>query len=109
MDFQLFRQLSGNPQRRIEGRHGVLEHHSHVLAADTVEFARLQRQHVLALQQCLAAGVAVLGEQAHDAEEGLALAGSGFTDDRDALAAPDRRFMLETAFTSPSGVAKVIE
>jgi hypothetical protein len=89
VNLKLFRQLARYLQRWIQGSHGILEDHGHVLAPDVVEFTRLQAENVAAFEQRLAAGVAVLGEETHQAEEGLALARAALADDGDALAAAD--------------------
>ena len=70
--------------RRQAGQR-VLEDHRHLGAADLAQLRLRGGQHVGAVEQDLAGGGAVLGEQAHRGEGGLALAGAAFADDAEAF------------------------
>jgi hypothetical protein len=85
---QHLRQLVPDAHVGIQGRHRVLEDHGHFRAAHGVEIARAAVQDLAALKLHAAGRPAVGGQEPHDGEQDLALAGAGLADDAHDLAAP---------------------
>ena len=79
-------ELPADPKIGVEGGHRVLEDHRDLLGADAIEFAFWQVEDLAAVIADAAAGTTVLGQQTHQGEHGLALAGAGFADDAEGLA-----------------------
>ena len=67
---------------RIERGHRLLEDHGDLGAAHLVEALERQSDQLLAAIFGRAGDAAIVGQQAHDTHHGLALAGTGFADDR---------------------------
>ena len=79
--------LLAHAVHRVERRHGLLEDHGHVVAAQLAVLAFGQRHQVLALELHRAAGhVPRLGQKAHDREAGHGLAGARLAHDGQDLA-----------------------
>ena len=77
--------------QRVERTHRLLEHHGDVVAAHPPQRPLVGLQHVLAVEDDLAGGMAGgrIGQQADDRQCRHRLAGPGFADDRQRLAPPD--------------------
>jgi hypothetical protein len=94
MAHQHFAELRADLEARVERGHRVLEDHRDVAAAILVEFFWRHADEVDVAQHGPAAGLAVLGEQPHDREEGLALARAALTNDGEGLAARQRKIEI---------------
>ena len=81
-------ELGADLEARVERGHRVLEDHRDVAAAIDVELVGREREEVDVAEHRPAGRPAVVGEKAHDREEGLALARTGFADDGERLARP---------------------
>ena len=80
-------ELSRNAQDRVQGRHGVLEHHGDLATAHRANSLIVEMREVAALEQDRAADdPRRLVEQAHDRLGTDALAGAGFAHDAQRLA-----------------------
>ncbi len=65
----------------VQGGHGILENHRHFAAAHLVEFVPAHGHQVPSLEQRLARGPAVLGDQPEQGHHGLGFAGARFAHD----------------------------
>ena len=102
--------LRVDAQDRIERHHRVLEDHRDAVAAQRAHLAFGQLREVLALIQDRAADDAARRiDQADDGEAGDRLAGAGFADQAQHLAAARRENdTSSTAFTTPARVKKCV-
>jgi len=82
--------LGADREHRIEGGHGLLEHHRHLGAAQIAERAPVESHHVLAGDADLSRKLRpVSGEQPHHGAQRDAFARAGFADDAQHLAGID--------------------
>ena len=81
------RDLIADGHHRVQARHGVLEDHGDLLAANLAHFLCTQLQQVLAFKEDLttADNTGRVRDQTHDAQRRSRLACAGFTDEADAL------------------------
>ncbi len=83
--------LRADLQHRVEGHHGILEHHGDLRAPHPAHRLAPQARDVHSVEQHRAAGD--LARRLDEAEDGIArdaLAGSGFADEAEDASAPDR-------------------
>ncbi len=90
MKFEDFRDLLRDRVQRIERGHGLLKDHGDACAANGAQLALADVEHVLPGEKRLAGGERARRQQPHDRERADRLAGAGFADERQRLAALDR-------------------
>src|SRR3984957_10240686 len=86
MAHQDFRKLRADCQMRRQRRHGILEDHRQLRAADAVQLGWRKAQDILPLESDASVDGRIAVEQTHGGHENLCLAGPGLADDADALA-----------------------
>ena len=107
MQDQRLGDLAADAVQRVERRHRLLEHHADAVAAQPLHLGLVEPGEVDALEPQGAGNRRAFRQQAHQRQRGHRLAGAGFADDPEAVAAVERERHVVDDAARPVGRRQV--
>ena len=98
--------LAADAVHGVEGRHGLLKHHGHAVAAQAAQRALVHVQQLLAVEPDAAVHLRMLRQQAHQRQGGQRLAAARLADQAQRGAALQDEFQVLHGTRAPRGSAR---